>query len=71
MLCHIQHNRPMPDLEHGVLQVQFLGLVNDATERMLQPLVEQLNQTETVYPGTDLRLVFQFGCTDSGVKCTE
>ena len=61
----------VPDLERGVLQVQFLGLANDATERMLQPLLDQLNQTETVYPGTDLRLVYQFGSADSGVKCTE
>ena len=61
----------VPDLERGILQVQFLGLANDATERMLQPLVDQLNQTETVYPGTDLKLVYQFGSDDSGVKCTQ
>ena len=28
-------------------------------DRMLAPLVEELNATRTIYPGTDLRLVYE------------
>ena len=40
----------------GILRIQLLGLGSD---RMLAPLVEELNATRTIYPGTDLRLVYE------------
>ena len=44
----------------GILRIQLLGLGSDACDRMLAPLVEELNATRTIYPGTDLRLVYEF-----------
>ena len=43
----------------GILCIQLLGLGSDACDRMLAPLVEELNATRTIYPGTDLRLVYE------------
>ena len=49
---------PVP--ANGILRIQLLGLGSDACDRMLAPLVEELNATRTIYPGTDLRLVYEF-----------
>ena len=49
---------PLP--ANGILRIQLLGLGSDACDRMLAPLVEELNATRTIYPGTDLRLVYEF-----------
>ena len=43
----------------GILCIQLLGLGSDACDRMRAPLVEELNATRTIYPGTDLRLVYE------------
>ena len=43
----------------GILRIQLLGLGSDACDRMLAPLVEELNATRTIYPGTELRLVYE------------
>ena len=48
---------PLP--ANGILRIQLLGLGSDACDRMLAPLVEELNATRTIYPGTDLRLVYE------------
>ena len=42
------------------LRIQLLGLGSDSCERMLAPLIEELNATCTIYPGTELRLVYEF-----------
>ena len=49
----------MPVPAKGILRIQLLGLGSDACDRMLAPLVEELNATRTIYPGTDLRLVYE------------
>ncbi len=49
----------VPEPDQGVLRVELLGLGNHAAEQMLKPLLEQLTQTRTRYPGTQLRLVYQ------------
>ena len=49
---------PQPD--EGILRIQLLGLGSDSCERMLAPLIEELNATRTIYPGTELRLVYEF-----------
>ncbi len=41
--------------------VNILGLANNATERTLLPLIDELNQTETIYPGTNPRLAHDIG----------
>ena len=45
----------MPD--NGILRVQILGFASDAADRALHPLIEELNATATIYPGTELTLV--------------
>ena len=49
----------IPVHDRGILRVQFLGLGSDACDRMLAPLIEELNATATIYPGTELRLVYE------------
>jgi hypothetical protein len=49
----------IPEPAQDILRIQLLGLGSDACDRMLAPLVEELNATRTIYPGTDLRLVYE------------
>ena len=49
----------IPEPAKGILRIQLLGLGSDACDRMLTPLVEELNGTNTIYPGTELRLVYE------------
>ena len=46
----------IPEPDKGILRIQLLGLGSDACDRMLAPLIEELNATRTIYPGTELRL---------------
>ena len=52
----------LPDPANGVLRVHILGLGNDACDRQIDPLLTELNATETVFPGTDLRMVYEVAC---------
>jgi len=36
-----------------------LGLGSAACDRMMVPLIEELNATATIYPGTELRLFYE------------
>ena len=49
----------IPQPAKGILRIQLLGLGSDACDRMLAPLVDELNATRTIYPGTDLTLVYE------------
>jgi hypothetical protein len=49
----------IPEPAQDILRIQLLGLGSDACDRMLAPLIEELNATRTIYPGTELRLVYQ------------
>ena len=49
-----------PDPARGTLRVQFLRLADPAHDRALAPLFKQLNDTRTTYPGTQLRLVYDW-----------
>ena len=49
----------LPDHDKKLLRVQILGMASNATESALLPLIEQLNETRTVFPGTDMRLVYE------------
>ena len=49
----------IPEPAAGILRIQLLGLGSDACDRMLAPLIEELNATRTIYPGTELRLVYE------------
>ena len=49
----------IPDQERGILKVRVIGMTNDAADALLAGLFEELNMSETIYPGTDLRMVFE------------
>jgi hypothetical protein len=49
----------LPDHERGQLRVRLYGLANNRSQQALVALCECLNAQRTVYPGTDLRLVFE------------
>ena len=49
----------IPDHERGILRVRLLGGADNAADASLAPLFEELNRTETFYPGTNLRLVYE------------
>ena len=49
----------IPEPAKGILRIQLLGLGSDACDRMLAPLIEEVNATGTIYPSTELRLVYE------------
>jgi hypothetical protein len=49
----------LPDEAAGTLTVRLHHLNNHASDQAARHLAEQLNETETVYPGTNLRLVYK------------
>ena len=49
----------IPDRRQGTLTVQVLGSGSNSTDRALKPLLDELTSTETVYPGTNLKLVYE------------
>ena len=49
----------IPDHNAGTLTVQILGLANASLDNALAPLINELNRTRTIYPGTSLRLVYE------------
>lgn len=52
-----------PDAATKTLTVRLHHLTQSAHDRALQKLCDQLNATETVFPGTELQLVFKIGST--------
>jgi hypothetical protein len=50
-----------PDLQAGTLTVRLHHLTQAAHDQVLQHLCDQLNETETIFPDTKLRLVFKVG----------
>ena len=49
----------IPEPENRRLRVRLHRSSRPATDRRIQKLCDQLNQTETTYPGTDLLLVYE------------
>ncbi len=49
----------LPDEENGTLTVQLHHFTNRLSDKAIGLLGQQLNATETLYPGTNLRLVFK------------
>jgi hypothetical protein len=48
-----------PNLQDKTLTVRLHRLTTDAHDTVMTHLCEELTATETVYPGTDLRLIFE------------
>ncbi len=49
----------VPDSENAVLRVRLLGLGSDCCDRALKALLAELNETHTIFPGTNLRMVYE------------
>ena len=49
----------VPDAAAGTLTVRLLHQASRGQDRALLPLLQELNQTRTLYPGTQLRLVYE------------
>ena len=49
----------IPEPENGILRVRILGTANDAGDAAIRGLLDELNLTRTVFPGTDLRMVYE------------
>ena len=54
----------LPDAAAGTLTVRLLHQASRAQDTALAPLLAELNQTRTVFPGTDLRLVYELPPSD-------
>ena len=51
----------LPDHETGTLTVRLHHSANASTDGVIQKLCDELNETETVFPRTNLRLFFKVG----------
>jgi len=46
-----------PDYKNKILEISLHNLTNESSDRIIQKLCEEINNTETIFPDTDLRLV--------------
>lgn len=51
----------IPDYENKSLTIRLHHLANYCNDMAIQALCHELNQTQTIFPGTDLRIIFKFG----------
>lgn len=54
----------IPDEEKKTLTVRLHHLTNHLSDQAVRSLANELNATETVYPGTDLRLIYKLVSDD-------
>ena len=50
-----------PDEQAGTLTVRIHHSANRASDEVVRHLCAELNATETIFPGTNLRLAYQLG----------
>ncbi len=53
----------IPDLDNKTLTVRLHHLTQAAHDEAVRSLCEQLNATETIFPGTQLKLVYELGAS--------
>ena len=53
----------LPDPDAGTLTVRLHHSANTATDQVIEKLCAELNETQTVFPRTNLRLVMKLGST--------
>jgi uncharacterized protein YlxW (UPF0749 family) len=53
----------LPDEEQGTLTIRLHHLANWSSAKAVQVLCEELNETETLYPGTKLCMIFKMGAS--------
>ena len=49
----------LPDPNNEILRVRLLGLGSDSCDRALEVLIDELNETNTIFPETNLRMVYE------------
>ena len=49
----------LPDPENGILRIRVHSASRPSANRSLSALFEKLNETETLYPGTQLKLIYE------------
>ena len=49
----------LPDSDNAVLRVRLLGFDSDCCDHALEALIDELNETHSVFPGTNLRMVYE------------
>ena len=47
----------IPEPDNAILRVRILGTASDAGDNAIAGLLQELNQTQTIFPGTNLRMV--------------
>ena len=58
----------LPDPAAGTLTVRLAHQASRAQDAALAPLLAELNHTRTVFPGTELRLIYELPSSDSGQR---
>ena len=53
----------LPDEHNSTLTVRLHHLANHSSDKALQHLCDELNETNTIFPGTALRLIYKVGAT--------
>ena len=54
-------HRPFPEPDQQTLTVRIHHLTQRAHDVAIRHLCEELNATETVFPGTNLKLIYKLG----------
>ncbi|MDE0406544.1 MAG: hypothetical protein OXN81_01675 [Alphaproteobacteria bacterium] len=49
----------IPEPGEGILRVRILGSASNAGDAAIAGLLDELNQTRTIFPGTELRMVYE------------
>ena len=49
----------IPEPESGILRIRILGTASNAGDNAIAELLDELNQTRTLFPETKLRMVFE------------
>ncbi len=53
----------IPDEQAGTLTVCLHHMANRSSDAAIEKLCDELNETQTLYPGTNLRLILKLGST--------
>ncbi len=51
----------IPDQKNGTLTIHLHHQANPATNEVIEYLCDELNKTETLFPGTQLKLIYKLG----------
>ncbi len=49
----------LPDLENKILTVRLHHMANRQSDKVMRKLCDELNETETIFPDTDLKMIFK------------